>query len=134
MKKDNSFGDSLVVELMLKKSGNKLAAAKLDYKNKLYDDAVSRAYYAVYHCISAMLISRGLHFFSHSQTIGAFNKNFVKTGFVPALFTKMIKKLFDARQVGDYDFETSIDQEVAKECIANAEKIIDVCAKFIFGK
>jgi uncharacterized protein len=119
------------VAKMLAKANSKLAAAKIDFENKLYDDSVSRAYYAVFHCIGAMLLSRGMHFSSHSETIGAFNKNFVKTGDVPAEFTKMIKKLFDGRQTGDYDFDISLSKEEAKEGIVATEKIITTCEEYL---
>ena len=107
-------GDIGAVRMILAKARSKLKTAQIDFDNARYDDSVSRSYYAVYHAISAVLLSKGLHFSSHGQTIGAFSREFVKTKTFPAAFTKMIEKLYNERQTGDYDFESHIDEDVAE--------------------
>ncbi|MEK7279566.1 MAG: HEPN domain-containing protein [Nitrospirota bacterium] len=124
-------GDSDVIKKMLIKAHKKLTAAKIDLDNKQYDDSVSRAYYAVYHAISAVLLSRGLHFSSHGQTIGAFNREFIKTKNFPSSFAGTIRKLFKERQTGDYDFESYIDADVAREDLNYGEKIVNACEKYL---
>jgi YgiT-type zinc finger domain-containing protein len=94
----------IAIRKMLDKAKEKLTTAKIDYDAERYDDSVSRAYYAAFHAISAVLLSRGLHFSSHSQTIGSFNKEFIRHGHFPVDFTKNIQKLFNDRQTGDYDY------------------------------
>ncbi len=120
-----------VIKLMLSKAREKLKTAQIDFDNERYDDAVSRTYYAVYHAISAVLLSKGLHFSSHGQTIGAFNKEFVKTKKFPISFTKVIEKLFNERQIGDYDFESYIDADVAQEDLNHAENILKSCEEHL---
>lgn len=119
------------IKAMLAKAEDKLDTAVLNYENNKYDDAVSRSYYAVFHAISAALFSKDLHFSSHSQVIGQFNKEFVKTEIFPKETTVMIQRLFDERQMGDYDFDSSIDQDGADENIKNAEKIIIMIKKYL---
>ncbi len=125
------IGNIDVMKAMLSKACEKLKTARIDLDNERYDDSVSRSYYAVFHAISAVLLSKGLHFSSHSQTIGAFNKEFIKSKEFPASFTKIIEKLFNERQTGDYDFETYLDVDIAKEDLAEAEKIIDACETYL---
>jgi len=120
-----------IIKKMLLKSRSKLKTAQIDYDNGRYDDSVSRSYYAVYHCISAMLLSKDLHFSSHGETIGAFNKEFVKTKLLPVSFTRTIKKLFNERHRGDYDFESNISSDDAKIGMKGAEKIIVTCEKYL---
>ncbi|MBI5745715.1 MAG: HEPN domain-containing protein [Nitrospirae bacterium] len=124
-------GDIDVIKMMLIKAHKKLKAAKIDLDNDQYDDSVSRAYYAVYHAISAALFSKGLHFSSHGQTIGAFNREFIKTKNFPSSFAATIRKLFKERQTGDYDFESYIDADVAREDLNYAEKIVNACEKYL---
>ena len=124
-------GDIEVIKAMLSKAAEKLKTARIDFDNDRYDDSVSRAYYAVYHAISAVLLSKGFHFSSHGQTIGAFNREFVKTKEFPALFTKVIEKLFNERQTGDYDFESYIDADVAREDLEYAEGILKACEEYL---
>lgn len=120
-----------VIKAMLSKAHEKLKTALIDFDNKRYDDSVSRSYYAVYHAISAVLLSKGLHFSSHGQTIGAFNREFVKIKKFPAVFTKMIEKLFNERQTGDYDFESYIDEDIAQEDLTHAEDILKSCEEYL---
>ncbi|MBI3753475.1 MAG: HEPN domain-containing protein [Deltaproteobacteria bacterium] len=124
-------GDITVIAMMLAKAREKLKTAQIDFDNERYDDTVSRAYYAVYHTISAALLSKGLHFSSHGQTIGAFNREFVKTKTFPASFTKMIEKLYHERQTGDYDFESHIDEDVAEEDLNYAKDILKTCEEYL---
>src|SRR3989304_6541596 len=124
------IGDIDVIKAMLSKAREKLKTARIDFDNERYDDSVSRSYYAVFHAISAILLSKGLHFSTHAQTIGAFNREFVKTGKIPVL-TKTIEKLFSERQIGDYDFQSCLDAYIAKEDLEEAEKIIDACETYL---
>ncbi|HLE86469.1 MAG TPA: HEPN domain-containing protein, partial [Candidatus Brocadiaceae bacterium] len=119
------IGDIDVIKAMLSKAREKLKTARIDFDNERYDDSVSRSYYAVFHAISAVLLSKGLHFSSHGQTLCAFNKEFIKPKEFPASFTKIIEKLFNGRQMGDYDIESYLDADTAKEDLEEAEKIID---------
>ena len=81
-------GDIDVMKMMLMKARKKVATAKTNLDNDQYDDAVSRTYYAVFHAISATLLSKGLHFSSHGQTIGAFNREFIKPKNSPPFLAK----------------------------------------------
>jgi len=119
------------ISMMPKKAKEKLKTAEIEYDAERYDDSVSRAYYAVFHAISAVLLSKGLHYSSHSQTIGAFNKEFVKPGVFPKEFTRNIQKLFNDRQTGDYDFEISFEKNAANNDIAAAEEILKACEKHL---
>lgn len=116
---------------MIAKGFSKLETARIDYKNKKYVDATSRAYYAVYHLIAAVLESKDLRYSSHNQTVGAFNKEFIKTGVFPKNYTSMIQELFDARQEGDYSIVSDIDKDDAKEYIKNAELIFKTLSVYL---
>jgi len=116
---------------ILEKAESKLKTARIDFDNGQYDDAISRAYYAVFHAISAALLSRQLVFSSHSQVVGAFNKEFVKAGIVPKEFTAIIQRLFADRQTGDYDIIDVIDKETAAEGIRNAVTILSAIRSYL---
>ena len=111
------------VQAIILKARDKLKTARLDFDGGQYDDAVSRAYYAVFHMMTAALFSRDQVYTSHAQTIGAFNREFIKTSIFPKGFTKMIQGLFEERQTGDYDVSVWIDVDTAEINIRNAEAI-----------
>ena len=112
------------IRSMLAKAHDKLETAGIVFENGKYDDTVSRCYYAVYHAMNAALISKGLSFSSHAQTIGVFNREFVKKGVFPKYFTEMIQGLFEDRQSGGYDFDSWIDEQTARESLENTEMIV----------
>ena len=120
------------IKLMLTKARVKICSARIMLENGRFDDSVSRSYYAVFHAISATLYSKELSYSTHSQVIGAFNREFVKNGIFPRSFTKMIKRMFNERQTGDYDFDSWIDEQTARESLKNAESIITEIEQYLF--
>ena len=123
--------DKEILKLMIEKAESKLEMANIALTNDQYDDAVSRSYYAVFHAISALLFTKGLSFSSHSQTIGTFNKEFVRTDIFPKYYSKKIQTLFDERQTGDYDIRSDIDAIVAKDSIEFAKEVLDSAKSYL---
>jgi uncharacterized protein (UPF0332 family) len=123
--------DINIIKEIINKSNIKLLAAKKLYEANLYDDSVSRAYYSIFHSISALLLTKELSFSSHKEIIGNFNKEFIKNNIFPANFSKMIKYLFDNRGNADYDTKIIIDKETAKIGLNNVKIINDECKKYL---
>ncbi|WP_295390394.1 HEPN domain-containing protein [uncultured Thiodictyon sp.] len=71
------------IERLLVAAQSKVQAAELLFKEGLYGDAASRAYYAVFHAISALHLSRGQTCSSHAQLIGRFTKTLFDQAFSP---------------------------------------------------
>lgn len=117
--------------LIIQKADSKLKTARIDLESGQYDDAVSRAYYAVFHALTACLLTIDKSFSSHSQVIGAFNKEFIKSGIFPAAFSKDIQILFDDRQSGDYDILRLIDKETAEADLSKALKIVNHIKEYL---
>lgn len=67
---------------LLAKARNSLQAAKATEALGLYDDAASRAYYAMFRVAMMFLLERGLTFSKHSSVLSAFGQHFVKTGII----------------------------------------------------
>lgn len=120
-----------VLQAMLAKAEEKLATAQRELTAGSPGEAASRAYYAVFHAISAVLATRGLSFSSHSQTIGAFNREFVKTGTFESDTTMALQQLFEDRQIADYDWVNQVDAETGAADVAAAEKIVASCRHYI---
>lgn len=81
------------IKEFLNKARRKLKNAKEDITLGDYEDAASRAYYAAFHSISAVLFEMNLVFSSHSQTIGAFNRKLVRKNKFPENFSLSINFL-----------------------------------------
>ena len=111
-------------EALLAAADAKLRAADLLLTEGLPDDAASRAYYAAFHAVSALHLADGNAFSSHAQLIGRFNKDFVRTGRMPTAFAKILTRLFQDRQLGDYGAPASISPEQARQDIDDARQLI----------
>jgi len=109
--------------LELEKGQNALEAARLCAQARLWDDAVSRAYYSACRHVQALLFSAGLEARSHAGTHHLFHLHFVKPGLVPARLGKVFAGLQKFREQADYERAFGFTEEGAKEELANAEAI-----------
>jgi uncharacterized protein (UPF0332 family) len=120
-----------VLQAMLWKARENLASAQKNLDSGFYGDVASRAYYAAFHAISAVLADHGLTFSSHAQTLGSFNRELIKTGVFPADTFRKLQRLFEDRQVADYDWNISVDEETAKQDLADAEWLVNACREYL---
>lgn len=123
--------DREVFSEIYNKAINKLETSRILLDNNRFDDSVSRAYYAVFHIISALLLSKDLVFSSHSQLIGAFNREFIKSGILPADMAEKTRNLFKLRQSGDYSIDPDIDRIIAERSYSDATYIITSVAGYL---
>lgn len=120
-----------VLKAMMEKAEEKLHAAQREFKEGFYGEAASRAYYAVFHAICAVLAERGLSFSSHSQAIGAFNREFIRPGVFPADTARKIQRLFEDRQTADYDWSIHVDEVAASEDVRDADWLVNACREYL---
>lgn len=116
---------------MFLKAEEKLAAAKLLLDHDKWNDAASRAYYAAFHAVSAVLFHHDMKFKSHGQAIGAFNKNFVKTGIFSNQWGSRLTKMMGDREAGDYRAKSDIGDQIASEDVQFAEEIVRACKRYL---
>jgi len=119
------------IEAMMQKGRRALAAAKDHLEKKDYDFASSKAYYAVFHFMQAILLSKDLSFSKHSAVISAFNRHFIKPGIFNKKFSTFIERLFKHRQIGDYAYLSGIEKEEAEGDVEIAEKMITAIEKYL---
>lgn len=129
MKKDAELSSQLKV--MMSKAKDSLQVAKELNEQKHYNDAASKAYYAVFHSLQAILLTKELSFSKHSAVMSAFNKEFIYSGgFAKDFYTK-IMRLFKDRQIGDYEYTKEIDRESSETDVADTEMIINAIEEYL---
>ncbi len=116
---------------IMSKSRQTLDDADVLYKRGSYDSAASLAYYAVFHAIQALLLTKGFAFSKHAQVKGAFNKEFIHTGIFPKNFTKIVESLFKDRHIGDYEYGEHIDKEKARKDILDSKVMVKAIAGYL---
>jgi len=110
---------------LISKAKDSIKAAKLLFKDNLYDFVISRAYYSMFYVSEAFLLGDNLTFSKHSAVISNIGSKFVKTGKIPPVFHKNLTEAFAKRSTCDYDTDTGFTAKDALEQINKAEEFIN---------
>jgi len=110
---------------LIEKAERSLEAAKVLLDRGDYDFAVSRAYYAMFYCAKAMLLSKGITTKKHSSTISLFCEKFVKSGEFSEELASYLIDAFRKRQIGDYDVFVMPTKDEAEDLINKAESFVE---------
>ena len=120
-----------LVSIQIEKGKEKLDAAKVLLREGFIDDAISRAYYGVFHAASAVLLAEGITVDSHSGLKTMFGLRLIKTEKIDKKYGRWLNQLKDERENGDYDIFTSFDREDAENSITEAEKFIQEMKRYL---
>jgi uncharacterized protein (UPF0332 family) len=119
---------------LLKRSKEDLAEMEYLFKGNYYYGTANRAYYAMFHAVSALLLADGKEFSSHQAVISCFGKDYAKTGVVPVEFHRSLIDAYDLRQDVDYDVGASVSEKQAEEVVAKARAIVQFVEELLFKK
>jgi uncharacterized protein (UPF0332 family) len=111
-------------KIWLELAENKLDHARQIFEIGLYDDAVSRAYYAMFYAARAALLTKGLDIRKHSSTAAKFSELFVATGDVEREYVRYLSQAQGARELSDYAPFVKTSREGALEILEAAEAFI----------
>lgn len=118
-----SFDDIL---MEFKGAGDELKMAELALQSHLYRQAVSSAYYAVYHAAKAVLWLRGRDMKSHQGLARLFAKEYVGTGEIEKRYQKILDRGREQRQKADYDFiHFDVSAEQAAERLNESRDFVE---------
>lgn len=109
---------------MIEKSNRTLRAAREHLEKKDADFASSKAYYAVFHILQAVLLTKEKTYSKHAGVISGFSEHFIKPGIFPSLFGEVIQRLRKDRELGDYSYQLSVTLEEAARDVKASE---DIC-------
>mgnify|MGYP000029444954 CR=1 FL=1 len=113
-----------LIEGYIQKAEKKLEVARKLFNSGDYEDAVSRAYYAVYHATQALLLTEGEEAQTHKGVLTLFGLLFVKTGKFSKQIGKYLANLKDDRESGDYEVFSFVDSETAERALFEAEEFL----------
>ena len=123
-----------VAELRLQVAQEDFSAAKLLLEAKSFRGANNRAYYAIFHAVSAVLALEGIAFKKHRDTLAYFNKNYVATELFPRELGRKIVKAEEIRHASDYDTFYIASKEDTVQQIETADKLIQLVSEFCRNK
>lgn len=108
----------------MQKASAALQAARTLLADRLYEDSTSRWYYAMFHAVSALLLTKGLLTSKHTGVISLFDLHFIKPRMLPAEMSTWIHDAFKARQEADYSDEPVNPRAAAETTVAHAEDFL----------
>ena len=111
-----------------------LASAKLCLENKLYKDAINRAYYVVFYAIKSILALEQVDFKRHKDAVGYFNKHYVATEIFSKELGKKIGRLKRKREASDYDDFYVAAPDEAKDQVEVAREVLDQVGEYLKEK
>ena len=97
------------------------------------EQAVSRAYYAVFHAAIAALLSLGEARSKHSGVIAAFGRLVVHEGGFDQQLARPLRDLFEERNDVDYGLEEPTP-ELARQRLTRARRFVDEVERWIEGR
>jgi uncharacterized protein (UPF0332 family) len=107
-----------------------VAAAWHLYRGQFFEDAVSRAYYAVFHAACALLASVGRTVRTHDGLRAAIALHFVKPGLLDAKYSRLLARTAD-RNDADYSAVTTFLAEDAEKGVKQAEEFVAEVARVL---
>ena len=107
------------------RSKKALRAAKILLEKELFEDCVSRAYYAVLHAAKVALYMEGIEPDTHQGVRRSFGLHLVKEGKIEREYAKILIAEQEDREIGDYSIDIEIVGERAKERVNEAEQFVE---------
>lgn len=111
-----------------------LKSANILIKEEEYRGANNRAYYAIYHAISAVHALDGKSYKRHKDTLANFNKDYVKTEIFPKTFGRKIAQAEEIRHASDYDDFYIATKAEAEEQIETAKDLLELIEAYVKSK
>lgn len=115
----------------LTKAEESIAAAQLLLDQPAYGFSASRAYYAMFYAVEALLLSKGLSYSSHSAVVAAFGREFIKPGLFESKWHQALHQAFDVRQIGDYEPSEHVSEATARRTLEDAEGFVGAVRVFL---
>jgi uncharacterized protein (UPF0332 family) len=97
----------------------------------LYDDAVSRLYYAVFHLVNAALLTLGIQVQPHGGVDSLLGQHLVQPGLVPNNVGRHFASLMGMRGQADYNRHFVMDAEGFAEEVKKADVLFSSLEAFL---
>ena len=103
-----------IINYRIQKSYDNLNEAKEVAKLGFWNLVGNRLYYSAFHMASALLLDKGFTSRSHSGVIHLIGAHFIAKGLLDKSYGRLLSRLFELRQSGDYDdLYDATEEEVA---------------------
>lgn len=115
----------------LEKALDRLRVAKKLLRDGDYEDAVSRAYYAMYHGARAVLSTANIFPKTHDGVVSEFGRKFILAGILPKELGKNLANAKAARETYEYSATATVGKSEAKAILSKAQKFVSTIEKHL---
>ena len=112
-------------EKHLERAEEKLSSANLLFEHRMFADAISEAYYAMFHAAKSLLALKDIHPRTHTGVVSQFGLQFVNECLIEEFYAKSLAKAQTKREKADYDIYYEPSEEEAESVIEDAERFLD---------
>jgi len=93
----------------------------------------NRAYYAMFYAVLALFLKAGVNAKTskHAGVSSVFDKEFIHVGKLDVRYSKLLHKIFEARQTIDYKELSEVTVEDASGQVKDAREFVDAVKQFI---
>lgn len=121
----------IIVQIELEKSQQAYEEALLLCEKGFWSGSAGRLYYALFHAVSALLISNRHQVNSHKGSHILFSNYFIKTGIIPQEYGRLYSNMEKMRESGEYDCTYDVDPAELKRSFSPAKEMIDLITKIV---
>jgi len=119
------------MKALLKKAQDSIKGARILFDDELFGFAASRAYYAMFYLVNAILLTKEMSFSKHQAVVASFGQHFVKTKIFEQKFHQYLVEAFEQRQIGDYEPLEEITKETAQKSIDHALEFLKAVKDYL---
>lgn len=109
----------------MQRAEEKLKASNLLFEKEMFADAISEAYYTMFHAAKALLALKAIYPKTHAGVVPQFGLQFVNGGLIEVLYGKCFAKAQTMREKADYDVYYESTEEEAESIVEDAEKFLE---------
>lgn len=121
----------LLIKHRLEQADETIDDVQLLVDNERFRAAINRIYYGMFYTLLALGLKKGFATSKHSQLIGWFNKEYIKTNLLDRSLGRIITNAYNRRTKGDYDSFIEFDKETVKEKFDEMKVFIESIKKYL---
>lgn len=119
------------IQLEIEAGTEALSAARMLVEKGLYRSAMSRAYYALFHHVRALLYTQGLEPRTHEGMEHLFGLHWVKPGKVEGASAKLFARLQKYREQSDYGTVTLFTKDDVEQELKEVDRFIQHIRQYV---
>lgn len=108
-----------------------LEDSKILMREKRWNSAINRLYYAAFYAVSALLLKHNLNAATHNGAKSQLSAHFIATSIIPLAYGKLYAQLFAMRQKSDYDDLYRFSEELVMPFLQPVEEFVKLIEKHI---